>query len=162
VLLYSNTASIRTQRITHQVIYRLERAAGVASPTLSAASVLESNTDNETGHVLSHFSAHDTTVAALLALLGSFGVDESAQPSAKGTNPPYASSVVVELFRDSTEKEVAGQVPLRVRVYYNKGVRHLFQNAPVELKCCASVATRAKHEVRMGAYMGFCTMSMNH
>jgi hypothetical protein len=86
-----------------------------------------------------------------LAVLGSFGVDESETPSAKGTNPPYASSVVAELFRDGrrqADSSSSDPSKLRVRVFYNRGVKRLFRDAPLVLKCCRESDGWTKGQVR--------------
>ena len=65
-------------------------------------------------------SAHDTTVAALLSVFDAYD----------GVVPPYASSVVLELF-------ATAQGENRVRVFYNNDLDNPFQD-PIQLQCSIS------------------------
>lgn len=64
------------------------------------------------------FSAHDTTLAALLSALGVFD----------GENPPYASSVVFELHKNEGKYSV--------KSFYNKGVPNKLNQKPISLSTC--------------------------
>lgn len=70
--------------------------------------LLQATVRDVEGPRIAMYSAHDTTLAALLSALDVFN----------GHNPPYASSVVFELVRNAEG--------MHVRVIYNQGVGNLF------------------------------------
>eukprot|EP00512_Aurantiochytrium_limacinum_P006495 CAMPEP_0171520794 /NCGR_PEP_ID=MMETSP0959-20130129/6751_1 /TAXON_ID=87120 /ORGANISM="Aurantiochytrium limacinum, Strain ATCCMYA-1381" /LENGTH=465 /DNA_ID=CAMNT_0012060577 /DNA_START=46 /DNA_END=1443 /DNA_ORIENTATION=+ len=112
------------------VVARFQRAAGVPvtvpeRPTPQTP-VLQDGAGSSDVRI-SQFSAHDSTLIALLGALNAFDDD----------NPPYGSSVVFELLydpADSTQKYV--------RVYYNKGcdVDSLF-GTPLKVICGDEICT---------------------
>lgn len=95
-----------------EITRRLAKGAGVTEsdwPLPIPLDVPENDLDaaKGVGTRFVEYSSHDTTVAALLAALGVFN----------GKQPPYGSSVVVELLRDPA---ASGLAAYHVRVYYNE------------------------------------------
>ncbi|GBG28484.1 Lysosomal acid phosphatase [Hondaea fermentalgiana] len=102
---------LRAVSITKNSLYRLQSCQVVSRfqvmadrpvtvPTQPTPKTPRLNDRTGTKVPIAHYSAHDSTLIALLGALGAFD-DE---------NPPYGSTVVFELLRDSTE--INGERPL--------------------------------------------------
>ncbi len=102
-----------------QVIARFQRKVGLPvtvpmNPSAKRAG-LDDGSSGDFVPTISHFSAHDTTIAALLGGLDKFD----------DINPPYGSTVVFELVESGHENFV--------RAFYNRGVERPFKDGPLDL-----------------------------
>ena len=92
------------------------RVAGSAQPEWDPTSYPAPDAAQLTGPQFAIYSAHDTTLAALLYGMG------WASPDAPIQNPPYASSVALELL--NVTNAISADIPAGyyVRMYYNRGI----------------------------------------